>query len=275
MTAEPLTSAPAKAGGVLVATSLATLVVNANTSAVSILLPSISEDVGTSVDTLQWAVTGYSLVGRGRDRDLGVARRRVRPQEGVPRRPVPLHRVVRAARAVQQRCGSHRRADDPGSRRRDAARLRPEPAVGGQQRPGAAAGGVDLGWGLGGRRGGRPVDRRSAGGHHRLAGAVLARRRHRRGVRLHRAGHHHRVARPEPAALHRHRRHAADRRGAGAARAGAQRGRRLGLGVGRFLGCMAISIVGGFAFVASSAASRRRCWTSACCATRSWWPRPW
>ena len=63
MTAASVTSAPAKAGGVLVATSLATLVVNANTSAVSILLPSISKDVGTSVDTLQWAVTGYSLVG--------------------------------------------------------------------------------------------------------------------------------------------------------------------------------------------------------------------
>jgi MFS family permease len=38
-------------------------VVNANTSAVSILLPAISEDIGTSVDTLQWAVTGYSLMG--------------------------------------------------------------------------------------------------------------------------------------------------------------------------------------------------------------------
>src|SRR5215208_6672666 len=32
-------------------------------SAVSILLPAISEDTGMSVDTLQWAVTGYSLVG--------------------------------------------------------------------------------------------------------------------------------------------------------------------------------------------------------------------
>jgi MFS family permease len=42
---------------------LSTLVVNANTSAVSILLPAISEDTGMSVDTLQWAVTGYSLVG--------------------------------------------------------------------------------------------------------------------------------------------------------------------------------------------------------------------
>ena len=47
----------------LAATCLSTLVVNANTSAVSILLPAIIEDTGMSVDTLQWAVTGYSLVG--------------------------------------------------------------------------------------------------------------------------------------------------------------------------------------------------------------------
>jgi EmrB/QacA subfamily drug resistance transporter len=51
------------AGGVLAATCISTLVVNANTSAVSILLPAISEDTGTSLVTLQWAVTGYSLVG--------------------------------------------------------------------------------------------------------------------------------------------------------------------------------------------------------------------
>ncbi|HEV8459710.1 MAG TPA: MFS transporter [Gaiellaceae bacterium] len=49
--------------GVLAAACVSTLVVNANTSAVTILLPAISKDVGTSVDTLQWAVTGYSLVG--------------------------------------------------------------------------------------------------------------------------------------------------------------------------------------------------------------------
>jgi len=51
------------ANGVLAATCISTLVVNANTSAVSILLPAISADTGTSVETLQWAVTGYSLVG--------------------------------------------------------------------------------------------------------------------------------------------------------------------------------------------------------------------
>ncbi|MFD1827002.1 MFS transporter [Mumia zhuanghuii] len=57
------TDTAAKTGGVLAATCLSTLVVNANTSAVSILLPAISDDTGMSVDTLQWAVTGYSLVG--------------------------------------------------------------------------------------------------------------------------------------------------------------------------------------------------------------------
>lgn len=58
-----LTQTGSRTGGVLAATCISTLVVNANTSAVSILLPAISEDTGTSVTTLQWAVTGYSLVG--------------------------------------------------------------------------------------------------------------------------------------------------------------------------------------------------------------------
>lgn len=52
-----------RTGGVLAATCISTLVVNANTSAVSILLPAISADTGMPVTTLQWAVTGYSLIG--------------------------------------------------------------------------------------------------------------------------------------------------------------------------------------------------------------------
>jgi EmrB/QacA subfamily drug resistance transporter len=53
-----------KAGaGVLAAACISALVVNANTSAVTILLPAISEDTGASVAQLQWAVTGYMLVG--------------------------------------------------------------------------------------------------------------------------------------------------------------------------------------------------------------------
>ncbi len=49
--------------GVMAVACVSTLVVNANTSAVSILLPSISVDLQTSVAVLQWAVTGYLLVG--------------------------------------------------------------------------------------------------------------------------------------------------------------------------------------------------------------------
>ena len=53
----------AAAGGVLAAACVSTFVVNANTSAVTILLPTMSEDVGAPVAQLQWAVTGYMLVG--------------------------------------------------------------------------------------------------------------------------------------------------------------------------------------------------------------------
>ncbi|HEX5309990.1 MAG TPA: MFS transporter [Solirubrobacteraceae bacterium] len=49
--------------GVLTAACVSALVVNANTSAVTILLPSIGKDVHAPVAQLQWAVTGYSLVG--------------------------------------------------------------------------------------------------------------------------------------------------------------------------------------------------------------------
>ncbi|HEY2221465.1 MFS transporter [Actinomycetospora sp.] len=48
---------------VMLVACISTLVVNANTSAVSILLPSISVDLQTPVSVLQWAVTGYLLVG--------------------------------------------------------------------------------------------------------------------------------------------------------------------------------------------------------------------
>ncbi len=61
----PRPSAPDRpaAMGVLLAACVSALVVNANTSAVTILLPSIAKDVHAPVAQLQWAVTGYSLVG--------------------------------------------------------------------------------------------------------------------------------------------------------------------------------------------------------------------
>ena len=68
------------AGGVLAATCISTLVVNANTSAVSILLPAISEDTGTSLE--HPAVGGDRLLpggGRGHHHHR-LAGRRLRPQ---------------------------------------------------------------------------------------------------------------------------------------------------------------------------------------------------
>jgi MFS family permease len=60
----PIPTAGRAAGsGVLVAACVSAFVVNANTSAVTILLPAISADLGTPVSVLQWAVTGYMLVG--------------------------------------------------------------------------------------------------------------------------------------------------------------------------------------------------------------------
>ena len=60
----PRTAADRSAGlGVLLAACVSALVVNANTSAVTILLPAISDDLGIPVADLQWAVTGYLLVG--------------------------------------------------------------------------------------------------------------------------------------------------------------------------------------------------------------------
>jgi EmrB/QacA subfamily drug resistance transporter len=60
----PAAGADRAAGwGVLAAACVTAFIVNANTSAVTILLPTMSEDTGTPVSRLQWAVTGYMLVG--------------------------------------------------------------------------------------------------------------------------------------------------------------------------------------------------------------------
>ena len=88
------TETTTRTGGVLAATCLSTLVVNANTSAVSILLPAISEDTGMSVDTLQWAVTGYSLVGAAVIVTSGAPGRCLRAEAGLPARPGAVRRVL-------------------------------------------------------------------------------------------------------------------------------------------------------------------------------------
>src|SRR6476661_7039307 len=60
----PATTADRQAGrGVMFAACVSAFVVNANTSAVTILLPAISKDLNAPISQLQWAVTGYMLVG--------------------------------------------------------------------------------------------------------------------------------------------------------------------------------------------------------------------
>jgi EmrB/QacA subfamily drug resistance transporter len=62
--AAPVAGVDRAAGlGVVLAACVSAFVVNANTSAVTILLPTMSEDTGTPIARLQWAVTGYLLVG--------------------------------------------------------------------------------------------------------------------------------------------------------------------------------------------------------------------
>lgn len=63
MAVAKMSAGRAAVSGALGTSCLSTFVVNANTSAVSILLPSISADLGAPIDVLQWAVTGYLLVG--------------------------------------------------------------------------------------------------------------------------------------------------------------------------------------------------------------------
>ena len=116
-------------GGVLAAACISALVVNANTSAVTILLPAISEDTGSSVAQLQWAVTGYMLVGAALIVTSGalgdvLGRRRVF-MAGL----LALHRLVCADRAFRQRHGRDHRTHDSGRCGLDDSRLRHEPPV--------------------------------------------------------------------------------------------------------------------------------------------------
>ena len=144
------TEVASRARGVLLVTCLSTLVVNANTSAVSILLPAISADTGMDVTTLQWAVTGYSLVGAATIVTSGSLGDVFGQETHLPARPAAVHRLVRADRAL--RLGRHgdRRALHPGRIGRDDPGLWAQPADGGHPRRRQAAGSLALG--RGGRR---------------------------------------------------------------------------------------------------------------------------
>ena len=99
------TTAVASARGVLAVTCLSTLVVNANMSAVSILLPAISDDTGMSVTTLRRAVTGYLADGRCDHCHVRFAGRCLRQEAHLPARPAALHRVRGTDRNSRLRVG--------------------------------------------------------------------------------------------------------------------------------------------------------------------------
>ena len=190
---------------------MSAFVVNANTSAVTILLPTISEDVGAPVAQLQWAVTGYMLVGAAVIVTSGAL------GDVFGRRKVFLAGLllfvascvlialstsgagVIAGRMIQGAAGSTILACGMSLLSVAVVRRR------------ADAGDHALGRRVGGGRGAGPLIGGVLVDTHRLAGPVLDRRRDRRRVHPADARHGAGVARPEPVALDRLRRHGADR----------------------------------------------------------------
>ena len=106
--------------GVLAAACVSAFVVNANTSAVTILLPTMCDDAAPRSPQLQWAVTGYMLVGAAVIVTSGAL------GDVLGRRKVFLAGLalfvascVLIALSTARR--DHRRAHDPGRRRLDAS----------------------------------------------------------------------------------------------------------------------------------------------------------
>ena len=245
------TDALTAARGVLVVTCLSTLVVNANTSAVSILLPAISEDTGMSATTLQWAVTGYSLVGAATivtSGSLGDVFGRKRIFQlglllfiascvliALSNSGEHGHRRPRASRALSGAtilaCGlSLLTVANPGEGQLRAVSLW-----------GAAAG---VGAAAGPLLGGVLVEVTS------WQGAVLGGRRRRRGLHGDDGRQGDRVARPGPAPLDRLRRERAGRLTLTPFMLALSKGSDWGWTSLATLGCLAVAVVAGFAFVA-------------------------
>ena len=124
------------------------------------------------------AMGGHRLFAGRRcsHRDIRLPGRRLRSEKDLPAGLGAVCRLLRADRARQHRWSGDRWAHDPRCSRCDDPGLRAQPALGGQHRPGAVAGGVVVGCGGSGGRRGRAASRRCLGGDHRMAGAVLDRR---------------------------------------------------------------------------------------------------
>ena len=238
-----------KAGaGVLAAACVSAFVVNANTSAVTILLPAISKDLGAPIDQLQWAVTGYMLVGAAVIVTAGalgdvLGRRRVFlaglflfVASCILIALVGSGGGVIAGRMIQGAAGSTILACGMSLLSVDASGAGQMKAItlwGAASAAGAAAGP---------RRG---CARRS----HRLAGTLLDRRGHRRP----RASRHDRdgprVPRSTPVAVDRLARDSLDRLDPRPPRARPQRGHAWGWLSAATVSCFVISVLGAVAFV--------------------------
>jgi hypothetical protein len=150
---------------------------------VTILLPSISKDVDAPVAQLQWAVTGYSLVGAAVIVTAGAL------GDVFGRRKVFLGGLALFVASCALIALSTSAAVVVGGRMIQGASGATILACGMSLLSVAASGAGQLKaitlWGSGvrRRRSAGPAARRRAGRHHRLAGAVLDRRRDRRGVR--------------------------------------------------------------------------------------------
>ena len=222
-----------KAGaGVLAAACVSAFVVNANTSAVTILLPAISKDLGAPIDQLQWAVTGYMLVGAAVIVTAGalgdvLGRRRVFlaglflfvasciliALVGSGAGVIAGRMIQGAAGSTILACGMSLLSVDAIGRRADEG----DHALGGRIR---------------GRGGGGAAHRGCARRGHRLAGTLLDRRGHRRHLHPDHDRDGPRVPRSTPVAVDRLARDGLDRRDPRPPRARPQRGHLVGLALG-------------------------------------------
>ena len=228
---------------------MSALVVNANTSAVTILLPSISEDVGAPVAQLQWAVTGYSLVGAAVIVTSGAL------GDVLGRRKVFLAGLALFIGSCALIALSTSAAGVVGGRMIQGASGATILACGMSLLSVAASGpgqmkAITL-WGAASAAGGAlgPLRGRRARRHHRLAGAVLDRRRDRRRVHPADAGDGRGVARSDALALDRFRRHGAVALVLAPLVLALSKGTDWGWASAATLGCFAVTIVATVLFV--------------------------
>ena len=87
---------------------------------VNVALPTFGRVFETSLQSLQWIITGYMLASAAVIPHLGLAQRPLRLQEGVPDRAGAVHGRLRALRHGDHRADADPLPRPPGARRRHA-----------------------------------------------------------------------------------------------------------------------------------------------------------